>query len=320
MNLSFAAILLSPTLVASITNAKRLRSENEKPFPSEPWSDLPGNNSSVVAGTKSKPWGDDHPSNTTLRGNKSPAVKNKQVNSSEDFRVSQNGKIRSIVKLKPGTKDTLMKGLKDDADVQSYVLEEADIAILSFPANALNGLKNNPNILAIYPSSKIDLLNVDDEDHGRRLEPGTCADTPSWTDIDDWPCNLYEKYEEWGCPKWGHGYDGGKGVANDHCCHCKRSTRSIIFISDIEADYRGHQLEFVDNLVKYIKHIGDQNIKFDDGSQVLPDLVIHGGDVSDIKSAFSYNSDDPFGQLYNGGIPVRTSILLVYLHLLYEIF
>ena len=50
---------------------------------------------------------------------------------------------------------------------------------------------------------------------------GTCNDTPNWVDSYGDGCEWYEANNDPGCPEDGADWDGGMGVANDNCCHCK---------------------------------------------------------------------------------------------------
>lgn len=87
---------------------------------------------------------------------------------------------------------------------------------------------------------------------------------------------------------------------------------SIIYVSDMEIQYRALP-EQAYKVVKYIRDLGSQNFFYDNGVKVVPDLVIHGGDVSDATySVWTWDdSDDPigylfetiYGQLYDAGIP-----------------
>jgi hypothetical protein len=45
------------------------------------------------------------------------------------------------------------------------------------------------------------------------------VDTPDWVDKDGDGCDLYERYDEPGCPKFGD-YGGNMGPADDNCCYC----------------------------------------------------------------------------------------------------
>ena len=50
-----------------------------------------------------------------------------------------------------------------------------------------------------------------------------CIDTPNWVNSYRDGCDWYKKNDSPGCPKYGANGDGGMGVANDNCCHCKGS-------------------------------------------------------------------------------------------------
>jgi hypothetical protein len=51
-----------------------------------------------------------------------------------------------------------------------------------------------------------------------------CIDTPEWVDSYGDGCEWYETNDEPGCPGYGADWDGGMGVANDNCCHCKEGS------------------------------------------------------------------------------------------------
>ena len=54
--------------------------------------------------------------------------------------------------------------------------------------------------------------------------PGTCTDTPNWVDSYGDGCEWYKANNNPGCPEDGANWDGGMGVANDNCCHCKEGS------------------------------------------------------------------------------------------------
>ena len=56
-----------------------------------------------------------------------------------------------------------------------------------------------------------------------------CIDTPNWVNSYRDGCDWYKKNDSPGCPKYGANGDGGMGVANDNCCHCKGSVETTCF-------------------------------------------------------------------------------------------
>lgn len=95
---------------------------------------------------------------------------------------------------------------------------------------------------------------------------------------------------------------------------------TIIFISDMETEYRHHSVDFCKNVVGYIKDLAGKGLKYDapfDTVQINPDFVIHGGDISDGvygtwtkqgSSAADYIYSNVWQQLYDAGIPMISSL------------
>lgn len=95
---------------------------------------------------------------------------------------------------------------------------------------------------------------------------------------------------------------------------------TVIFVSDMETDYRGHTTGFSHAVVNYIKTLKDQNIFYDGAYanvKVATDLVIHGGDISDGKNgawskqgsgASDYLYYHVWQQLYDAGIPLISGL------------
>lgn len=93
---------------------------------------------------------------------------------------------------------------------------------------------------------------------------------------------------------------------------------TMIFLADVEARYRGHGPEQVKRVVKFVRDIGDKNLRFDTSNHKIekPSLVIHGGDLnadcwrscSKWPHVVATYPDDDFDEfwnmLYDAGIPM----------------
>lgn len=92
---------------------------------------------------------------------------------------------------------------------------------------------------------------------------------------------------------------------------------TIIFVSDMETEYRGHTTEWCKKIVEYIKNLSSLNLKYDGDHPIDPALVIHGGDISDgtfgtwsQRSTDASDSlfNDVWQQLYDAGIPMISAL------------
>eukprot|EP01084_Bolivina_argentea_P253116 425082_1 len=95
---------------------------------------------------------------------------------------------------------------------------------------------------------------------------------------------------------------------------------SIIFISDMECEYRRHTNEMCYNVINWVKNIAHEGFTFDgefNTIPVKPDLVIHGGDLSDGNhgtwakqgsGAADYLFSNVWQQLYDAGIPMISAL------------
>jgi hypothetical protein len=97
---------------------------------------------------------------------------------------------------------------------------------------------------------------------------------------------------------------------------------TVIFVSDVEAMYRGNRVDWCRNMVNYIKNLGREDSYFDDefaSVKIDPKLVVHGGDISDFtygvwswhkygKRATKFLMDRIWGQLYDAGIPMISAL------------
>jgi len=62
-----------------------------------------------------------------------------------------------------------------------------------------------------------------------RAAPSVCTgNTVGLVDVLGNGCDWYETFDMPGCPSWGHGLDGGMGVADDNCCFCAGTGVSCI--------------------------------------------------------------------------------------------
>merc|ERR1719464_1646634 len=102
---------------------------------------------------------------------------------------------------------------------------------------------------------------------------------------------------------------------------------SFIFLSDVEYAYRNNYGDKVKHLIEWIADIGSQGYTFDDeyaSYSVDSDLVIHGGDISDLDygtwsalgttgsskgdDASDHLYSDHWQQLYDAGIPMISAL------------
>jgi hypothetical protein len=78
---------------------------------------------------------------------------------------------------------------------------------------------------------------------------------------------------------------------------------SVIFISDMEAEYRGHNSEWCLKIVEYITNLGNQEFTYDDiysSVKIIPELVIHGGDISDgVHGSWAKHGDSASNTLFS---------------------
>lgn len=123
------------------------------------------------------------------------------------------------------------------------------------------------------------------------------------------------------CPD--NGVSGNCCTESGTCARCDdpiADAFTIIFISDMETSYRNHHVEWCERIVGYVKDISKKDLTFDGkyaAVKITPQLVIHGGDISDYtygtwdkkgSDAASYLMDNVWGQLYDAGIPMISSL------------
>jgi len=120
--------------------------------------------------------------------------------------------------------------------------------------------------------------------------------------------------------------------ANGICCRLRErepvdDAMSFIFLSDLEYAYRGHFGDKCKNLINWVKDIGSKGYTFDGefaSYSVDADLVIHGGDLSDLRwgvwgakgtcgnckgdDASDHLYSNHWQQLYDAGIPMISAL------------
>mmetsp|Transcript_45281 Transcript_45281/g.98527 ORF Transcript_45281/g.98527 Transcript_45281/m.98527 type:complete len:487 (+) Transcript_45281:1-1461(+) len=93
---------------------------------------------------------------------------------------------------------------------------------------------------------------------------------------------------------------------------------TMIFMSDLESNYRGHTVKHAKRVVTYIRDLESEGLYFDGeykDYKVVPELVVHGGDNTvdawSCEMNLGFGCRDPsdefrdvWNQLYDAGIPV----------------
>ena len=95
---------------------------------------------------------------------------------------------------------------------------------------------------------------------------------------------------------------------------------TILFISDMETEWRRHNIDWCNKVVGFIRNLASMGLTYD-GSyasyRIAPDFVVHGGDISDGTSgtwkqqgsnAESYLYSNVWQQLYDAGIPLISAV------------
>jgi hypothetical protein len=107
---------------------------------------------------------------------------------------------------------------------------------------------------------------------------------------------------------------------NNSANHTKDDLFVVIFVSDLETKFRGHNIDRSRYVVRYIRDLKNEQLFFDanySDHQIKPDMVIHGGDISHLWACNSPSYFfiggcrtprdeiiDVWEQLYEAGIPM----------------
>lgn len=175
-----------------------------------------------------------------------------------------------------------------------------------------------------------------------------CMDYENWEDSFGDDCSYYERYDNPGCPRYGNYFEAfdsagvGLGKPKFACCYCnggcdQNPTQvawftwyvepitecnfkvddpekfTIVFVSDMENQYRNHHDEWCGEIAEHIRTIGSLGYRYANGDPIEnPSLVIHGGDISDSnsgwRSGITRNDnaiwDTTYQRFYDADIPI----------------